>query len=96
MGRHRRSESTFHSRFAVKKYYIDFSHRVGNNQDMDTTEKITDKDALLDRITTGKPLDPEVYRRIREEGKRITDELRRTHGEMDIAVELIREVRDES
>jgi hypothetical protein len=63
---------------------------------MDTSEKTTDKDALLERITTGKPLDPEVYRRIREKGTRITEELRRAYGEMDIAVELIREVRDES
>jgi hypothetical protein len=37
-----------------------------------------------------------VYRRIREKGKSITEELRRTYGEMNIAVELIREVRDES
>lgn len=63
---------------------------------MNTTEKITDKAALLERIITGKPLEPEVYRRIREKGIRITDELRQTYGEMDIAVELIREVRDES
>ena len=63
---------------------------------MDITEKTTDKDALLEHITTGKPLDPDVYRRIREKGTKITDKLRNTYGEMDIAVDLIREVRDES
>ena len=77
------------------RFCVDFPACVSNNQDMDTSEKTTDKDALLERITTGKPLDPEVYRRIREKGKSITEELRRTYGEMDIAVELIREVRDE-
>lgn len=75
---------------------VAFFTRISKNPYMDTSEKTTDKDALLERITTGKPLDPEVYRRIREKGKSITDELRRTHGEMEIAVELIREVRDES
>ena len=63
---------------------------------MDTAEKTTDKDALLERITTGRPLDPDVYRRIRERGTKITAELRQKDGEMDIAVDLIREVRDES
>lgn len=62
---------------------------------MNTTEKATDKDALLEHITTGKPLDPELYRRIRENGTRITEKLRKLYGEMDIAVELIRETRDE-
>jgi hypothetical protein len=37
-----------------------------------------------------------VYRRIRERGTKITEELRQKYGEMDIAVDLIREVRDES
>ena len=63
---------------------------------MDTTEKTTEWDALLERITTGKPLDPDLYRRIRDEGTRITEELRRKYGEMEIAVDLIREIRDET
>ena len=63
---------------------------------MDTTEKTTDRGALLEHITTGKPLDPDVRRRILERGERISEELRQTYGEMDIAVDLIRETRDES
>jgi hypothetical protein len=63
---------------------------------MDTTEKISDKDALLEHLTTGKPLDAEVRHRILERGERISEELRQTYGEMDIAVDLIREIRDES
>jgi hypothetical protein len=63
---------------------------------MNSTEKTTDKDALLEHIITGKPLDSEVYRRIRERGAQITEKLRKQYGEMDIAVELIREVRDET
>lgn len=49
----------------------------------------------MERVLHGKPLDPETYRRIREEGDRITEEIRRQHGTIEIAVELIREIRDE-
>ncbi|HVA50883.1 MAG TPA: hypothetical protein VNH11_31360 [Pirellulales bacterium] len=54
-----------------------------------------DTEALMERVLHGKPLDPEVYRRIREEGDRITEEIRRQHGTIEIAVDLIREIRDE-
>src|SRR5690349_9349998 len=54
-----------------------------------------DMQAVIEHLTTGKPLDPETYRRIRERGERITEELRQRYGELDIAVDLIREVRDE-
>lgn len=58
--------------------------------------KMTDEtQAILDRIMTGKALDPETYRRIRQRGQKITEELRRQHGEMNIAVDLIRETREE-
>jgi hypothetical protein len=54
-----------------------------------------DTEALMERVLHGKPLDPEVYQRIRAEGDRITEEIRRQHGTIEIAVELIREIRDE-
>jgi hypothetical protein len=69
---------------------------LGNNQGMNATEKITDKGALLEHLTTGKPLDAEVRRRILERGERISEELRQTYGEMNIAADLIREIRDGS
>ena len=55
-----------------------------------------DTEAILERIATGKPLDPDVYRRIRAEGAKITEEIRRKYGVLDIAVDLIRESRDEA
>lgn len=55
-----------------------------------------DKDALLAHLFSGVPLDPEVYRRIRERQEAITEKLRKENGEMNIAVDLIRDVRDES
>jgi hypothetical protein len=53
-----------------------------------------DLQAVLDHLS-GKPLGPETYKRIRERADRVTKELRQKHGEMNIAMELIREVRDE-
>lgn len=61
---------------------------------MKTDNKTTDAQALLERLS-GKHLDPETYQRIRARQEAITAELRKQHGEMDIAAALIREVRDE-
>jgi adenosyl cobinamide kinase/adenosyl cobinamide phosphate guanylyltransferase len=57
---------------------------------------LADLDAVMERIATGKPLDAETSRRIRERAERVTEEIRKKHGELDIAVELIRETRDEA
>ena len=40
-------------------------------------------------------LDPEVYRRVRARAEKITAELRRKYGDMNLSADLIREVRDE-
>ncbi len=57
---------------------------------------LADLDAVMERIRTGKTFDPETSRRIRERAERITEEIRQKHGELDIAVQLIRETRDEA
>jgi len=44
---------------------------------------------------TGKPLDPEVSRRILEKGERARKEYERRNGITDIAADLIRESRDD-
>ena len=53
-------------------------------------------EALLERILHGKPLDPDVYRRIQERGDKITEEIREKFGTIEIAVDLIRGGRDEA
>jgi hypothetical protein len=62
-----------------------------------TTDPTVEADlqAVLDHIITGKPLDPELARRVRERSERATEELRRQYGTREIAVELVREARDE-
>jgi hypothetical protein len=66
---------------------------------MKTTDTITqqqaDEEAVNEHVLTGKPLDPEVCRRVRARAEKITAQLRRKHGSMDISADLIREVRDE-
>ncbi len=55
-----------------------------------------DHDAVMAHFLSGRPLDPAVAERVRARAQRITEELRRRHGEMNIAVDLIRESRDEA
>lgn len=66
---------------------------------MKTTETISeqqaDEEAVNEHVLTGKPLDPEVCRRVRARAEKITGELRWKHGDMNISADLIREVRDE-
>lgn len=44
---------------------------------------------------TGKPLDPEIARRVRAEGEKVRREIFAKHGLVDIAVPAIRELRGE-
>jgi hypothetical protein len=73
-----------------------FPVRPATIKDMKNAVESADRSAILEHISVGKPLDPETYRRIRQRQEAITAELRKQGGEMNIAVELIREVRDES
>jgi hypothetical protein len=54
-----------------------------------------DLQAVLDHVATGKPLDPEVERRVRERSRKIRQNLRDRHGVLNVAVDLIREIRNE-
>ncbi len=54
-----------------------------------------DEAAVTEHLLTGKPLDPEIYHRVRARAEQITAELRQRYGEMNLAVDLIRDIRDE-
>jgi hypothetical protein len=54
-----------------------------------------DEEAVMAHYLTGKPLDPDVVRRVRERAQRIKEETFRKHGLVDIAVPAIRELRGE-
>jgi hypothetical protein len=55
---------------------------------------LTDLEYPIELIMTGKK-DPEFAARVQAETKKITEEIERQHGVLDIAVDLIREARDE-
>jgi hypothetical protein len=55
---------------------------------------LADGQAAIEAVMTGKPLDPEIARRIRERAAKLTEEIREKHGLLDIGVPAIRELRD--
>jgi hypothetical protein len=58
-------------------------------------EIMTDAELVAACVAAGKPVPPEIARRIRAEGAKITDRLRQQYGELNIGVPAIRELRDE-
>jgi hypothetical protein len=67
---------------------------------MNATEKALsqmdpDTRAIIEHAMYGKPLDPEVARRIHEKAERIKQEIFQKHGVLDIGVPAIRELRGE-
>jgi hypothetical protein len=44
-----------------------------------------DSDAVLEAFTAGRPVDPEVARRVHERAARVTQEMYRVHGLIDDA-----------
>ena len=59
--------------------------------DMPETDR--EMEAIIEHLTTGKPLDPELVRRVRERSDRVRQEILEKHGVQDIGVQLIREAR---
>lgn len=57
--------------------------------------ELADSQAVIEHLLHGTPLDPDVDRRVHERAAKITEELRRKHGTLNIAVDLIRQVREE-
>ena len=66
---------------------------------MATAEKpsatLTDLEYAIQLIMTGKN-DPDFAARVQAETEKITEEIRSKHGVLNIAVDLIREARDEA
>ena len=63
--------------------------------DKPPTGKMTDLEYAIHLITSGRD-DPEFAARVQAETAKITDDIRREHGVLNVAVDLVRETRDES
>jgi len=61
---------------------------------MDTIQHSSDLREVM-RKAQGLPYDAEAIRRIQAKSEAIQEEIRRKHGLVDLAVPLIRELRDE-
>ena len=59
----------------------------------DAAQIQADEAAVTKHLLSGKPLDPEVYRRVRARAEQITAELRQRYGDMNLAVDVIRDIR---
>lgn len=53
-----------------------------------------DGEAVIEAIAAGRRPSADVLKRVRERAAKITDEIRRKHGILDIGVPAIREFRD--
>ncbi len=70
---------------------------------MDTAETATatppdlldDMKAVAEAIASGRPVSPEVARRVRERSEKVQEQLLRQYGVRQIAVDLIRQSREE-
>ncbi len=58
-------------------------------------ETLADLEAVAAAVAAGRKPDPELARRVRERARQSTEAVRRRCGELDIAVDLIRQARDE-
>jgi hypothetical protein len=60
-----------------------------------SSDVIADAQFVAECIAAGRPIPPEVARRIHEEAAKITARLRQQYGTLDIGVPAIRELRGE-
>ena len=60
------------------------------------TDVLAELDAAIRDATNNGPPSPEVMQKACDEQDRVREELRQRVGELDVAVDLIREVRDET
>ena len=75
-------------------FHVDITRITPNNRSMSTIEKSIGLEEAARFAVTGQG-DPAILKRIDEQCARLREELRKKYGLTNIAVELIREVREE-
>jgi hypothetical protein len=56
---------------------------------------LSDGEAIIEAVMAGKKPDPVVAQRVRDRASKITDEVRRKYGVLNIGAQAIRELRDQ-
>lgn len=56
---------------------------------------LSDGEAIIEAVMAGKKPDPSLVERVRERASKITEEVRRKHGVLEIGAKAIRELRDQ-
>ncbi len=56
---------------------------------------LRDMQAVAKAVAAGRPVDPQVARRVRERSEQVQEQLLRQFGVREIAVDLIRQCREE-
>jgi hypothetical protein len=56
---------------------------------------LDDMQAVGDAVAAGRPVEPDVAKRVRERSEKIQEQLLNQHGVREIAVDLIRQGREE-
>ena len=57
-------------------------------------ETVTDLEVMCQALAEGKPVDPAVRKRLKERGKKTRQAIFERQGVLNVAVDLIREVRE--
>jgi hypothetical protein len=69
---------------------------INDTKDSDIpSDVVADAQLVAECVTAGRPIPPEVVRRVRKEAEKITARLRQQYGPLDIGVPAIRELRGE-
>ena len=85
------------------RFPIDDGDQTPNNALMSTDAKITglippdilaDGEAILEAVVAGRKPDAELAHRVRERAAKITEDIRKKYGILDIGTQAIRELRD--
>src|SRR5689334_15204015 len=70
---------------------IVISERIQSMKTLDQTTVDAETLAVIEHAMTGKPLDPEIARRVREQSRKSTEAMRERVGAVEIAAELVRQ-----
>jgi hypothetical protein len=62
----------------------------------DPAVRDADAKAVVAHFANGTPLPPEIAARVRKRSERLTEQVRKKFGTVEVAVDLIREGRDEA